>query len=115
MTGITTWQTDDPCPACGTHLTEISSPASDRVIQQCRACAWSVTWAAPQLVLTADQSDCLADMAADAIAYRCAAATRCPRCRQAPAGDCPEHSPDHARIEAYRQLATDLTSVRGER
>jgi hypothetical protein len=113
MTALTTWQTDDPCPRCGSYLTEISGSASDRVIQQCRACAWSVTWAAPQLVLTAVQSDTLADMAADAIAYRRAAATGCPRCRQAPAGDCTEHSPGHAQIEAYRQLAADLASARG--
>ena len=52
-------------------------------------------------------------MAADAIAYRCAAATGCPHCRQAPAADCPEHSPDHALIESYRQLAADLTSAGG--
>ena len=115
MTALTTWQTDDPCPACGAYLTEISGPSSDRVIQQCRGCAWSVTWAAPQPVLTAVQSDCLAAMAADAIACRCAAATGCPHCRQCPAGDCPEHSPGHAQIEAYRQLAADLTSAGGER
>jgi hypothetical protein len=113
MTGITTWQTDDPCPACGTYLTEISGPSSDRVIQQCRACAWSVTWAAPQLVLTAAQSDCLAAMAADAIAYRRAAAVGCPHCGQVPAGEWAEHSPDSALIESYRQLAADLTSVGG--
>ncbi|HEY7262019.1 MAG TPA: hypothetical protein VH589_11100 [Trebonia sp.] len=117
MTGLTTWQTDDPCPACGALLTEISGPSSDRVIQQCRACAWSVTWAAPQpvLVLTGAQSDCLAAMAADAIAYRRAAATGCPHCRQALAGDCPEHSPDSALIESYRQLAADLASAGGGR
>ena len=46
MTALTTWQTDDRCPACGSYLIEISGPSSDRVIQQCRACAWSVTWAA---------------------------------------------------------------------
>ena len=115
MTGLTTWQTDDLCPRCGTGLTEISSPSSIRVVQQCRACAWSVTWAAPQPVLTAPQSDCLADMAADAIAYRRAAATGCPHCRQSLAADCPEHSPALARIEAYRQFAADLTSAGGER
>jgi|SRR5215813_2808462 len=115
MSTLTTWQTDDTCPACGTHLTEISGPSSTRVIQQCRACAWSVTWAVPQLVLTAAQSDCLADMAADAIAYRRAAATGCPHCRQSPAGECAEHSPDNALIESYRQLAADLTSAGGER
>ena len=91
MTGLTNWQTDDLCPRCGTQLIEISGPSSDRVIQQCRSCAWSVTWAAPRPVLTAAQSDCLADMAADAIAYRRAAATGCLRCRQAPAADSPEH------------------------
>ena len=53
-------------------------------------------------------------MAADAIAYRRAAATGCPHCRQAPAADCPQHSPDHAQIESYRQLAADLTSAGGE-
>jgi hypothetical protein len=115
MTGLTTWQTDDPCPVCGAHLIEISGPSSDRVIEQCRACAWLVTWAAPQLVLTASQSDCLADMAADAIAYRRSTATGCPDCHRGPAADCSEHSPDHALIEAYRQLAADLASVGGER
>jgi hypothetical protein len=114
MTALTTRQTDDPCPACGARLTEISSPSSDRMIQQCRACAWSVTWAAPPLVLTASQSDCMAAMAADAIAYRRAAAASCPHCRQSPAGDCPEHSPDHALAESYRQLAADLISAGGE-
>src|SRR5690242_16117888 len=98
MTGLTTWQSDDPCPVCGAHLTDISGPSSDRVIQQCRACAWSVTWAAPQLVLTASQSDCLAAMAADAIAYRRAAAIGCPRCQRSLMADCSEHSPDHAQI-----------------
>jgi hypothetical protein len=114
MTALTTWQTDDPCPICGARLIEISGPSSDRVIQQCRACAWSVTWAAPQLVLTASQSDCLADMAADAIAYRRAAATGCPHCGQSPAADCPEHSPGHALIESYRQLVADLILEGGE-
>ena len=115
MTGLTTWQSDDQCPACGAYLIEISGPSSGRVIQQCRACAWSVTWAAPQLVLTAAQSEALADMAADAIAYRRAAATGCPHCHESPAADCPQHSPDHALIEAYRQLAADLASAGGER
>jgi hypothetical protein len=115
MSGLTIWQTDDLCPACGARLTEISGPSSTRVIQQCRACAWSVTWAAPQLVLTAAQSEALADMAADAIAYRRAAATGCPHCRQSPAADCPEHSPNRALIESYRQLAADLASAGGER
>jgi hypothetical protein len=105
MTGLTTWQTDDPCPACGAHLIEISGPSSSRVVQQCRACAWSVTWAPrPVLVLTAAQADCLADMLADAIA-----------CRRAAATDCPQHSPGRAQIEAYRQLAADLASAGGER
>jgi hypothetical protein len=113
MTGLTAWQTDDLCPRCGAHLIEISGPSCDRVIQQCRACAWSVTWAASQLVLTAPQADCLADMAADAIACRRAAATDCPRCRQSPAADCPEHSLDHAQIESYLQLAADLALAGG--
>ena len=113
MTGLTTWQSDDQCPVCGAFMIEISGPSSGRVILQCRACAWSVTWAAPQLVLTAHQSDCLADMAADAIAYRCAAATGCPHCHQGPAADCPQHSPDHAQIESYRQLAADLITAGG--
>ena len=115
MIGISTWQSDDPCPACGAHLIEISGPTSDRVIQQCRACAWSVTWAAPQLVLTAVQSDTLADMLADAIAYRRVSATGCPHCLPALNDDCPDHSPDWALIESYRQLAADLTSAGGER
>ena len=56
MTALTTWQTDDRCPACGAPLIEISGPSSTRVIQQCRACAWSVTWAAPPLVPAAAPS-----------------------------------------------------------
>jgi hypothetical protein len=115
VTTITTWLTDDPCPSCGAHLTEISGPSSARVIQQCRACAWSVTWAAPQLVLNAAQSDCLAAMAADAIAYRRAARIGCPHCHRSPMVDCPVHSPDHAQIESYRQLAADLASAGGGR
>jgi hypothetical protein len=112
MTGLTTWQSDDSCPACAACLIEICGrPAT--VVQQCRACAWSVTWAAPQPVPTAAQSACLAGMTADAIAYRRAAATGCQHCRQAPAADCPEHSPDHAQIESYRQLAADLTTAGG--
>ena len=114
MSALTTWQTDDPCPRCGAHLTEISGPSNTRVIQQCRACAWSVTWAAPQLVLTAVHSEALADMAADAIAYRRAAATGCPHCQRSPMADCPEHSSGHAPIEFYRQLAADLASAGGE-
>ena len=54
-------------------------------------------------------------MAADAIAYRRAVATGCPHCRHSPSGGCPEHSPDYALIEAYRQLAADLASAGGER
>jgi hypothetical protein len=50
-------------------------------------------------------------MAADAIAYRRAAATGCPHCHESPAVDCPEHSPDQALIEAYRQLAAELASA----
>ena len=115
MTPITTWQTDDPCHRCGAHLTEISGPSATRVIQQCRACAWSVTWAAPQRVLNAVQSDCLADMAADAIAYRRAATAGCPHCQHSPTEDCPQHSPNYALIESYRQLAADLASAGGER
>jgi len=114
MTGLITWQSDDQCPACGAYLVEISGPSSGRVIQQCRACAWSVTWEAPRLVLNAMQSDCLADMAADAIAYRRAAATGCPHCQRSPMADCPEHSSGHAPIEFYRQLAADLASAGGE-
>jgi endogenous inhibitor of DNA gyrase (YacG/DUF329 family) len=45
MTTVTTWATDDPCPTCGTDLTEISGPADGRVIQECRSCGWSATWA----------------------------------------------------------------------
>ena len=113
MSALTTWQSDDQCPACGAYLIEISGPSSTRVIQQCRACAWSVTWAAPQLVLTAVQSDCLADMAADAIAYRRAAVTGCKHCHQAPAENCAEHSPEYAQIESYRQLFADLALAGG--
>jgi uncharacterized Zn finger protein len=42
---ITTWATDDPCPDCGTNLTEVPSPNGGEVTQECRACGWSVVWA----------------------------------------------------------------------
>jgi len=68
--------------------------------------------AAPQLVLTAAQSDACWP-AADAIAYRRAAATGCSHCqrfRWLTAGALIRH----ALIEAYRQLAADLTLAGGE-
>ena len=42
---ITTWATDDPCPDCGTELTDTPAPDGGEVTQECRACGWSVTWA----------------------------------------------------------------------
>jgi hypothetical protein len=44
MTIPTVWLTDDPCPACGAVLTELPSPG--HVLQECRTCGWTVTWAA---------------------------------------------------------------------
>jgi endogenous inhibitor of DNA gyrase (YacG/DUF329 family) len=37
------WQTDDPCPACGSGLT-LTGDDSVRPRQDCPACGWAVTW-----------------------------------------------------------------------
>jgi hypothetical protein len=44
---MTTWRTDDPCPACGTglHAIEDGTPV---VRQDCPLCGWSATWHAPE-------------------------------------------------------------------
>ena len=39
----TTWQTDDPCPVCGTSLT-LTDNGSAHSRQDCRLCGWSTTW-----------------------------------------------------------------------
>jgi predicted RNA-binding Zn-ribbon protein involved in translation (DUF1610 family) len=45
MMTFTTWTTDDQCPDCGTDLTETPGHIDGEMIQECRACGWSVTWA----------------------------------------------------------------------
>jgi ribosomal protein S27AE len=37
------WQTDDPCPVCGTGLV-LTGDDSARSRQDCRRCGWSTTW-----------------------------------------------------------------------
>ncbi len=44
MTEVTSWRTDDPCPACGTGLT--ATDTGSQVIQDCALCGWSATWQA---------------------------------------------------------------------
>ncbi len=41
MTLITTWRTDDSCPACGTQLNGTDTAAV--VCLDCPACGWSFT------------------------------------------------------------------------
>jgi hypothetical protein len=40
----TTWQTDDPCPVCGTALT-LTEDRAGSTRQDCPLCGWSSTWA----------------------------------------------------------------------
>ena len=44
MSTVTTWRTDDPCPACGTGLQNTDDQKTTR--QDCPLCGWSATWAA---------------------------------------------------------------------
>ena len=43
MTAVTTWQTDDPCPSCGTALT-LAEDGGPRLIAECRSCGYADTW-----------------------------------------------------------------------
>jgi ribosomal protein S27AE len=43
MTTVTTWRTDDPCPACGTGLTLHDNGATEPRTE-CGLCGWSDTW-----------------------------------------------------------------------
>ena len=43
MTGTTRWQTDEPCPVCGTGLTA-TDDATGQTGQDCSLCGWSTTW-----------------------------------------------------------------------
>ena len=38
-----TWQTDDPCPVCGTALT-LTDDLTGSTRQDCPLCGWSTTW-----------------------------------------------------------------------
>ena len=49
MIPLTTWATDDPCPDCGTGLTDTPGPDGE-VTQECRACGWSVVWAVDEAI-----------------------------------------------------------------
>ena len=46
MTTVTTWRTDDPCPACGTALHSTAGDGIPVVRQDCPLCGWSATWQA---------------------------------------------------------------------
>jgi hypothetical protein len=64
---------------------------------------------APAVVLTANQTDCLRDMLADAISARTeGVAGDCDDCDTDPAGLCWDHSADLDRAEAYKALAAGL-------
>jgi uncharacterized Zn finger protein (UPF0148 family) len=45
MNTVTTWRTDDPCPACGTGLHHTDDGQSV-IRQDCPVCGWSATWQA---------------------------------------------------------------------
>jgi hypothetical protein len=43
MTDLTRWQTDDPCPSCGTTLT-LTDGGGDVIRVECRSCDHADTW-----------------------------------------------------------------------
>jgi Zn ribbon nucleic-acid-binding protein len=43
MTGPTRWQTDDPCPSCGTTLT-LTDDGGSVIRVECRSCGHADTW-----------------------------------------------------------------------
>jgi RNA polymerases M/15 Kd subunit len=43
MTDPTPWQTDDPCPDCGTTLT-LTDDGSGVLSVECRSCGYAHTW-----------------------------------------------------------------------
>ena len=43
MTDLTVWQTDVPCPDCGTALT-LTDDGGDELRAECRSCNYAVTW-----------------------------------------------------------------------
>ena len=43
MTTLTLWETDDPCPSCGTTLT-LAEDCSPVQRAECRSCGWADTW-----------------------------------------------------------------------
>jgi hypothetical protein len=43
MTDPTPWQTDDPCPSCGTTLT-LTDDGGDVIRIECRSCGHAETW-----------------------------------------------------------------------
>ena len=46
MTGEVMWQTDDPCPICGTRVHGSDGADGSPLCQECGLCGWSVTWLA---------------------------------------------------------------------
>ncbi len=48
MTIVTLWQTDDPCPACGTTLT-LTENGSPMQQAECRSCGRADTWTSDHL------------------------------------------------------------------
>ncbi len=47
MTILTLWQTDDPCPACGTTLI-LAEDGGPRQRAECRTCGRVDTWTSDQ-------------------------------------------------------------------
>jgi hypothetical protein len=43
MTTPATWQSDDPCPSCGTTLT-LTEDGGPRLTAECRSCGYADTW-----------------------------------------------------------------------
>jgi hypothetical protein len=43
---VTTWQTDEPCPVCGTGLHSTDDDTGNQIAQDCPLCGWSAAWQA---------------------------------------------------------------------
>jgi len=95
------------CQRCGAAY--ISTPPDTGICRDCNLTQLrDIFYGPPTPALTAEQRALLQRMLADAIAYRAADASWCPRCQGTPAEDCPEHARTRNLILEYRQLAADL-------
>jgi len=93
------------CDRCGAAF--ISTPPDTGLCDDCIVASFREIFGPGTVVLNTTLTGSVREMLADAIAYRSGQMAGCPACRQA-AENCPQHSADQTRVEAYRQLASIL-------